>query len=33
RPRDLARLRDALSALPELQQAMTDLDAPHITQL
>ena len=24
RPRDLARLRDALAALPELQQAMTD---------
>ncbi|EGH46711.1 DNA mismatch repair protein MutS, partial [Pseudomonas syringae pv. pisi str. 1704B] len=33
RPRDLARLRDALSALPELQQAMTDLDAPHLQQL
>ncbi|WP_179280375.1 DNA mismatch repair protein MutS [Pseudomonas syringae] len=33
RPRDLARLRDALSALPELQQAMNDLDAPHLQQL
>jgi DNA mismatch repair protein MutS len=33
RPRDLARLRDALSALPELQQAMTDLDAPHLQRL
>lgn len=30
RPRDLARLRDALAALPELQSAMTDLEAPHL---
>ncbi|MGA4637196.1 DNA mismatch repair protein MutS [Pseudomonas solani] len=30
RPRDLARLRDALAALPELQQAMTGLEAPHL---
>jgi DNA mismatch repair protein MutS len=33
RPRDLARLRDALGALPELQVAMTELEAPHIIQL
>jgi DNA mismatch repair protein MutS len=33
RPRDLARLRDALAALPDLQQAMTDLDTPHLQQL
>src|ERR1700712_3467448 len=33
RPRDLARLRDALSALPELQRALAELDAPHIQQL
>ena len=33
RPRDLARLRDALAALPELQQAMTFLDAPHLGAL
>ncbi len=33
RPRDLARLRDALSALPELQQAMSELEAPHLQQL
>ncbi|HBZ95969.1 MAG TPA: DNA mismatch repair protein MutS [Pseudomonas sp.] len=33
RPRDLARLRDALAALPELQQAMTSLDTPHLQQL
>lgn len=33
RPRDLARLRDALAALPELQQAMTTLDTPHLQQL
>ncbi|MDA7087395.1 DNA mismatch repair protein MutS [Pseudomonas sp. SA3-5] len=33
RPRDLARLRDALAALPELQQAMTDLDSPHLADL
>ncbi|POA49109.1 DNA mismatch repair protein MutS [Pseudomonas sp. MPR-ANC1] len=33
RPRDLARLRDALGALPELQVAMTDLEAPHLQRL
>ncbi len=33
RPRDLARLRDALAALPELQQAMTDLEAAHLGAL
>ncbi|HLV16573.1 MAG TPA: DNA mismatch repair protein MutS, partial [Pseudomonas sp.] len=33
RPRDLARLRDALAALPDLQQAMGDLEAPHLQQL
>lgn len=33
RPRDLARLRDALGALPELQVAMTELEAPHLQQL
>jgi DNA mismatch repair protein MutS len=33
RPRDLARLRDALGALPQLQVAMTELDAPHLQQL
>lgn len=33
RPRDLARLRDALSALPELQRAMADLEVPHLQQL
>ncbi|OUM06298.1 DNA mismatch repair protein MutS [Pseudomonas syringae] len=33
RPRDLARLRDALSALPELQLAMADLDTTHLQQL
>mgnify|MGYP003530267542 FL=1 len=33
RPRDLARLRDALAALPELQQAMTFLEAPHLGAL
>nr|WP_306456355.1 DNA mismatch repair protein MutS [Pseudomonas sp. LJDD11] len=33
RPRDLARLRDALSALPDLQQAMADLEAPHLQKL
>jgi DNA mismatch repair protein MutS len=33
RPRDLARLRDALGALPELQVAMAELEAPHIIQL
>lgn len=33
RPRDLARLRDALAALPQLQQAMAELEAPHLQQL
>ncbi|WP_313515574.1 DNA mismatch repair protein MutS [Pseudomonas sp.] len=33
RPRDLARLRDALSALPELQNGMQDLVAEHLLQL
>ncbi|TBV10773.1 DNA mismatch repair protein MutS [Stutzerimonas kirkiae] len=33
RPRDLARLRDALAALPQLQQAMQNLEAPHLLQL
>ena len=33
RPRDLARLRDALAALPELQMAMTNLQAPHLAEL
>ncbi|QLF92546.1 DNA mismatch repair protein MutS [Pseudomonas sp. ABC1] len=33
RPRDLARLRDALAALPQLQQAMQNLDATHLEQL
>ena len=33
RPRDLARLRDALAALPQLQSAMTELDAAHLTEL
>ncbi len=33
RPRDLARLRDALAALPELQNAMSELEAPHLARL
>ncbi len=33
RPRDLARLRDALAALPQLQGAMTELEAPHLQDL
>lgn len=33
RPRDLARLRDALAALPALQQAMQTLDSPLLRQL
>ena len=33
RPRDLARLRDALAALPTLQMAMTNLEAPHLSEL
>jgi DNA mismatch repair protein MutS len=33
RPRDLARLRDALAALPQLQGALTGLEAPHLAEL
>ncbi|WJN60680.1 DNA mismatch repair protein MutS [Pseudomonas sp. SO81] len=33
RPRDLARLRDALAALPQLQSALAELDAPHLAEL
>ncbi|MGL4318928.1 MAG: DNA mismatch repair protein MutS [Pseudomonas sp.] len=33
RPRDLARLRDALAALPQLQSGMVLLDIPHLTEL
>jgi DNA mismatch repair protein MutS len=33
RPRDLARLRDALAALPRLQGAMTELEVPHLQAL
>jgi DNA mismatch repair protein MutS len=33
RPRDLARLRDALAALPDLQVAMADLETPHLARL
>ena len=33
RPRDLARLRDALAALPQLQAGMQDLVAPHLLGL
>lgn len=33
RPRDLARLRDALGALPQLQGQMANLEAPHLSQL
>ncbi|MDG9930703.1 MULTISPECIES: DNA mismatch repair protein MutS [unclassified Pseudomonas] len=33
RPRDLARLRDALAALPQLQGAMSELDTPHLAEL
>ncbi|MBF7729735.1 DNA mismatch repair protein MutS [Pseudomonas sp. N040] len=33
RPRDLARLRDALAALPALQQAMRALEVPHLARL
>ncbi|GAB3462571.1 DNA mismatch repair protein MutS [Azotobacter salinestris] len=33
RPRDLARLRDALAALPQLQTALTPLEAPHLQTL
>ncbi|WP_236173072.1 DNA mismatch repair protein MutS [Pseudomonas pseudonitroreducens] len=33
RPRDLARLRDALAALPQLQNGMLELEAPHLGEL
>jgi DNA mismatch repair protein MutS len=33
RPRDLARLRDALAALPLLQQALSSLDTSHLQAL
>jgi len=33
RPRDLARLRDALAALPTLQMAMANLDSSHLADL
>ncbi|ASL27451.1 DNA mismatch repair protein MutS [Azotobacter chroococcum] len=33
RPRDLARLRDALAALPQLQTALIPLKAPHLQAL
>jgi len=33
RPRDLARLRDALAALPALQQALSELDAARLQEL
>ncbi len=33
RPRDLARLRDALAALPDLQMAMANLESPHLQSL
>lgn len=33
RPRDFARLRDALAALPTLQQALAELEAPHLQTL
>ena len=33
RPRDLARLRDALAALPQLQCAMTELESLHLQHL
>ncbi|VXB72259.1 methyl-directed mismatch repair protein [Pseudomonas sp. 8AS] len=33
RPRDLARLRDALAALPQLQDGMATLDVPHLAEL
>ncbi|MGB7388908.1 DNA mismatch repair protein MutS [Pseudomonas neustonica] len=33
RPRDLARLRDALVALPELQSCMQDLESDHLKAL
>lgn len=33
RPRDLARLRDALAALPALQHSLSSLEAAHLQQL
>jgi DNA mismatch repair protein MutS len=33
RPRDLVRLQDALATLPELQQSITPLEAPHLQSL
>ncbi|WP_434776057.1 DNA mismatch repair protein MutS [Pseudomonas oryzihabitans] len=33
RPRDLARLRDALAALPTLQEGLTQMIAPHLLDL
>ena len=33
RPRDLARLRDALAALPQLQAGMAKLEVPHLAEL
>ncbi|KKO09695.1 hypothetical protein LCGC14_0031890 [marine sediment metagenome] len=33
RPRDMARLRDALATLPQLQDALTPIDAEHLRQL
>ncbi|UZD67138.1 DNA mismatch repair protein MutS [Marinobacter sp. AN1] len=33
RPRDLARLRDAFSALPDLQQALTPVNSHHVVRL
>lgn len=33
RPRDLARLRDALAALPQLQTVLIPLEAPHLQAL
>lgn len=33
RPRDLARLRDALATLPELQDTLTALEAEHLREL
>ncbi|WP_223652134.1 DNA mismatch repair protein MutS [Halopseudomonas nanhaiensis] len=33
RPRDLARLRDSLGALPGLQQSLVDVQSPHVGSL
>tara|TARA_R110000796_G_scaffold252554_2_gene387602 strand:+ start:8228 stop:10804 length:2577 start_codon:yes stop_codon:yes gene_type:complete len=33
RPRDMARLRDALATLPSLQEALQPLESPHLRQL